>query len=50
MVTKTPRPKYQKVIPAAKVNDIAKEAKPVTRKPLTPGRDTRPATEVKVRK
>jgi len=44
-----PRPTYQKVIPTAKLNDIAEDAKPVTREQLAAGRDTRPNGAIKTR-
>lgn len=45
-----PRPTYQKVTPRRKLDEIATNAKMITRQPLAPGSDTRPAAEIKVRK
>lgn len=45
-----PRPTYQKVTPRRKLDEIAKSAEAITRQPLAPGSDARPAAEIKIRK
>lgn len=40
MANNTPRPAYKKVVPARKVNDLARDAKTLIKGPLSPARDT----------
>ena len=40
MANSTPRPAYQKVVPARKVNDLARDVKTLIKGPLSPSRDT----------